>query len=183
MSGEVSKTLTEETLDILIPVEFIDEVQVALSTIQNIIITPAKTKDGNVTVTFQISNPSRDSGLTYSIIARDNNLTDFYKYDGSDGKNGTVSNNLTSEFSLYITNSFIKDKEYNYYITLQASNGNKVRQAFKIFISVETVSPMISLQKPLESEDVFIFVNDKNITLEAVLAMKHQLEFKKLIGV
>ncbi len=170
MSGEVSKTLTEETLDILIPVEFIDEVQVALSTIQNIIITPAKTKDGNVTVTFQISNPSRDSGLTYSIIARDNNLTDFYKYDGSDGKNGTVSNNLTSEFSLYITNSFIKDKEYNYYITLQASNGNKVRQAFKIFISVETVSPMISLQKPLESEDVFIFVNDKNITLEAVFS-------------
>ncbi len=180
MTGEVNQTLTDETLNIIVPIQFIEETQIALPTIQNVVVKPPLNKDGNVTVTFQVSNPSRDS-INYLIAPiGDNNLSNFFKADGTDGKSGTINNSLTSEFSVYIPNNFIKDREYKYYITLISSNGNKIRQIFTILISIETVSPNLTIQTPPISKDVFIELNDNNITVEAVFDTNISQNIKEL---
>ena len=164
MSGEISQNLTEETSDIQIPISFVEPKEILLSLLTDIITTVA---DGNISLKFQISNPSNDTNLTYQITS-DTNISNFLNSDGTSGIDGNLSSAEYSELDLVIPNVFEKNVSYKYRFILISGDGNKVIQNFEIFIPYLRASPKITLLFPTETKNIFITLNETNITLEAV---------------
>ena len=159
MNGEIVENLTETTDIISIPMTFSTPKEIKLSTLTDIVTSVLGT-DGNLSVKFKISNPSNDTNLTYQII-NESNRSNFFSPEGN------ISSAEYSELDLLVLNNFELNTSYRYKIILTSGDGNKVTQNFDIFIPLTTISPQIRLVFPTEVQNIFVTINDTNISFLA----------------
>ena len=167
MQGDINQSLTDTTESVVIPISFVQPKEVLLSLLTDVVIGLPRT-DGNISITFKVSNPSNDTNLTYQIINESNGSNFLYS-------DGNISSAEYSEADLLVPNTFDRNVSYRYKFVLRSGDGNVVSKTFKIFIPLLTSSPKISLLFPTETKNVFISINDTNITLEAIFDNSSQI--------
>ncbi len=158
MSGELVTNLQSE---IEIPLSFVEPKVVELSVLTDISL---QVSDTNISLKFQVSNPSNDTNLSYEIFG-DPLL--FETTSGISANSGTISPAEISELELLIPNSFQKGTSYIYKFSLISGNGNLVSQFFEIYIPYERISPRVRLLFPTEPTGIEVEIGDSNITFLA----------------
>lgn len=171
MSGEISKNLTQDNSEVIIQMNYIEESSISLSLLTDVVKVIPNSKDENISITFKITNPSNDNNLSYKILPfSDTNISNFLNSDGISAILGNISSLTNSELNLTILNTFENNVSYKYRFILISGNGNQVTHNFEIFIPIETTNPNITLILPPVIENIFISINDNNISVEAVFS-------------